>query len=195
MHAIASGRRWLLGHRLQLNTKPKGGVLYWILAICVALAFFYLVGLQDAKKKERAKETRLANLRSSGTMKRESKKAKAARAYLHRVQNADQANYRYRKSETAEALGLDINGYNAHVWTALGHHENLCEFDVYGTPAALLWSDNRKEATVVVITSFSNGKPTTKVFDRYDWAGGWSGNAPRGSASVCKAEIQAVLNQ
>lgn len=170
--------------------------MYWILGICVALAFFYFVGLQDAIKKERAKEARLANLRASGTQKRESMKAKAARDYLRRTQNADQANYKYRKSEAADALGLDMNDYNAHVSTALMHHNNLCEFEVYGTPAALLWSDSGDEATVVVVTSFSNGAPTTKVFDRYDWeAGGWCGNAPRGSAIVCKAEIQRVLDQ
>jgi hypothetical protein len=77
--------------------------------------------------------------------------------------------------------------------------KNLRRFDLFGTPATILWNDNEDEIEIVCLSRFINQLPDKGSkydhfgFDLKRWL--WTVYTPHGAADRIKEEIKGVFGQ
>jgi hypothetical protein len=77
--------------------------------------------------------------------------------------------------------------------------KNLKRFDLFGTPATILWNENEDEIYIICLNRFINQAP--EITSKYDYFGFdlkrwlWSAYTPHGAADRIKEEIQKVFGQ
>ena len=84
-------------------------------------------------------------------------------------------------------------------WVAILSDEfiNAHKFELFGTKAAILWTDNNEEIAIVCMSRFTREAPDTgSKYDHYrfnihDWY--WSGFQPKGCATRIKAELSRLF--
>jgi len=72
---------------------------------------------------------------------------------------------------------------------------NMKEFDLFGTKAAIVWSDGDEEVVIICITAFQKQKPITNKWDYFEFnveEKYWSGAAPKGSSARIREELKCL---
>lgn len=149
--------------------------LFTFMAVAVvAVWLFYQVGLSNSKQADKDKN-------SGGGSPQPQKASK------HTDKN---------RTETA-GVTLNLKDFNARIYSVEWRLPNRHDFEVHNTPAAIMWAKGDDKVEVIVNKSFVDGVAQSPNFDNYCFSikdDMWLGPAPRGSASVCKAEIKSLLS-